>query len=84
MINQKKSVAFLIDPIEGLDFESDSTLLLANEFQARGYELFYLLPQSLIFEARPWSSDAFLATNGSIKGAAHTALFFHIYPCFGA
>jgi glutathione synthase len=50
MINQKKSVAFLIDPIEGLDFESDSTLLLANEFQARGYELFYLLPQSLIFE----------------------------------
>lgn len=49
-MEQNKSVAFLIDPIENLDFTSDSTLLITNEFQIRGYELFYFLPQSLIFE----------------------------------
>ena len=50
IIEQNKSVAFLIDPIENLDFTSDSTLLISNEFQIRGYKLFYFLPQSLIFE----------------------------------
>lgn len=50
IMKQKKSVAFLIDPIKNLDFTSDSTLLITNELQIRGYELFYFLPQSLIFE----------------------------------
>ncbi len=50
IMEQNKSVAFLIDPIENLDFTSDSTLLIANEFQIRGYSLFYFLPQNLIFE----------------------------------
>jgi glutathione synthase len=50
IMEQNKSVAFLVDPIENLDFTSDSTLLIANEFQIRGYKLFYFLPQSLIFE----------------------------------
>ena len=50
IMEQNKSVAFLIDPIEDLDFTSDSTLVIANEFQIRDYKLFYFLPQSLIFE----------------------------------
>ena len=49
-IKKRKSIAFLIDPIEHLDFASDSTLLIAKEFQNRGYELFYFVPENLIFK----------------------------------
>lgn len=50
IIEQNKFIAFLIDPVESLDFTSDSTLLIANEFQNRDYKLFYFLPQDLIYE----------------------------------
>ncbi|MFQ3306909.1 MAG: glutathione synthase [Candidatus Midichloriaceae bacterium] len=45
----KKIAAFQIDPIESLNFESDTTLLIANEFQVRGYKLFYFSPSDLSF-----------------------------------
>ena len=43
-----RSVAFIVDPIENLDFSTDSTMLIANEFQNRGYDLFYLEPNAII------------------------------------
>jgi glutathione synthase len=50
MLSKQKSIAFQINPIEGLHFESDSTLLIANELQARGYKLFCYLPDKLLYE----------------------------------
>ena len=45
------SVAFQMDPLEGLDIEADSTFVLALEAQRRGHTLFHYLPQDLAFEA---------------------------------
>ena len=45
-----KTVALQIDPLESLNFTTDSTLLIANELQSRGYELFSYSPEDLSFE----------------------------------
>lgn len=45
-----KSVAFIINPIDNLDLSTDSTILIANEFQNRGYDLFYLKPSAIIMK----------------------------------
>ena len=59
MSNHNKYVAFLIDPIEDLDFKSDSTLLIANEFQHRKYKMFYFLPSDLIYENNELSANGY-------------------------
>ncbi len=43
-------IAFQMDPITGVDINADSTFRLAEEAQARGYELFYYAPDDLAFE----------------------------------
>jgi glutathione synthase len=42
-------VAFQMDPIETVDIKADSTFRIAEEAQARGHELFYYLPEALVF-----------------------------------
>ena len=49
-MSKQKKVALQIDPIEKLDFATDSTMLIASELQNRGYQLFYYLPRNLFFE----------------------------------
>jgi glutathione synthase len=41
------AVAILMDPVESIDIEADSTFVLALEAQRRGYGLFHFLPQDL-------------------------------------
>lgn len=43
-------IAFQMDPITGVDINADSSFRLAEEAQARGYELFYYAPDDLAFE----------------------------------
>lgn len=43
------AVAIQMDPIEGIDINSDSTFALALEAQARGHALFHYQPQNLAF-----------------------------------
>ena len=52
-------IAFQMDPIGPIDINADSTFRLAEEAQARGYELFYYLPERLAYDegritARGW------------------------------
>jgi glutathione synthase len=43
------AVAIQMDPIESIDIEADSTLMLAMEAQARRHALFHYLPEALVF-----------------------------------
>lgn len=52
-------IAFQMDPIGPININGDSTFRLAEEAQARGYELFYYTPDRLAFDegrvtARGW------------------------------
>ncbi|PVH29201.1 glutathione synthase [Pararhodobacter oceanensis] len=52
-------IAFQMDPIDAVDINADSSFRLAEEAQARGYELFYYTPDRLTFDegrvlARAW------------------------------
>ena len=44
-----KIAAILCDPLETLKYQSDSTILLAEELQARGYRIFQFTPDDLRF-----------------------------------
>ncbi len=53
-------IAIQMDPIGPVDIDADSTFRLAEEAQARGYELFYYTPDKLAYNqgrvtARGWS-----------------------------
>jgi glutathione synthase len=50
LLKKHKKIVLQIDPIESLDFDSDSTMLIANEFQQRGYEIFYFAPADLVWQ----------------------------------
>jgi glutathione synthase len=43
------AVAIQMDPIEGINIDSDSTFVLALEAQRRGHALFHYLPRQLFF-----------------------------------
>jgi glutathione synthase len=43
-------IAIQMDPLESINFKSDSTYVLALEAQKRGYGLFHYLPENLIYE----------------------------------
>ncbi|MBL4806557.1 MAG: glutathione synthase [Rhodobacteraceae bacterium] len=43
-------VAIQMDPIENIDINGDTSFRIAEEAQARGYELFYYTPDRLAFE----------------------------------
>jgi glutathione synthase len=43
------AVAIQMDPIEGIDIDSDTTFVLGLEGQRRGHALFHYLPQNLSF-----------------------------------
>ncbi|MGV6850258.1 MAG: glutathione synthase [Marinibacterium sp.] len=43
-------IAFQMDPIGAVDVDADSTFRLAEEAQARGYDLFYYAPDDLAFD----------------------------------
>ncbi len=43
----KRCVAVQADPIEDLDFETDTSLMLAYGAQKRGYQVFFYTPQNL-------------------------------------
>lgn len=46
---------FIMDPIEGIDIDADSTFVLMLEAQRRGYTLLYAQPQQLMLRgAEPW------------------------------
>lgn len=47
------TVAIQMDPIEGIDINSDSTFALALEAQKRGHRLFHYLVNSLSYESQP-------------------------------
>ncbi|MDJ0947195.1 MAG: glutathione synthase [Kiloniellales bacterium] len=44
-------VAFQMDPLAGIDIDTDSTFVLALEAQNRGHEVYHYLPQDLAFGA---------------------------------
>mgnify|MGYP006074584199 CR=1 FL=1 len=46
-----KNIALQIDPLNSLHYDSDSTLLIAKEFQQRGYELYYYEPTELLWQS---------------------------------
>jgi glutathione synthase len=55
----RMKIAFQMDPIGPIDINADSTFRLAEEAQARGYDLFYYLPERLAYDegrvtARGW------------------------------
>ena len=54
-----KQVAFLIDPIEKLVLQTDSTILIANEFQSRGYKMFYFSDKNLIYQDHDLYADGY-------------------------
>ncbi|MEL6293558.1 MAG: glutathione synthase [Pseudomonadota bacterium] len=43
-------IAFQMDPIEAVDINADSSFRLAEEAQARGYDLFYYQPDHLAYQ----------------------------------
>ena len=47
---KNRSVAFQMDPMEGVDIDADTTFALALEAQARGMELFEYGPQHLAYD----------------------------------
>lgn len=50
---------FLMDPIDGIDIDADSTFVLMLEAQARGYEVLYGHPRLLRQHgAEPWTTAA--------------------------
>lgn len=62
MLKTYKKIALQIDPIESLNFDLDSTVLIANELQQRGYELFYFEPADLV-----WQNNSLHAQATAIK-----------------
>ncbi|MCW1950162.1 MAG: glutathione synthase [Octadecabacter sp.] len=44
------TVAFQMDPIDGVDINADSSFRLAEEAQARGHKLFYYTPDQLSYQ----------------------------------
>ncbi|MBC6441006.1 MAG: glutathione synthase [Rhodospirillales bacterium] len=43
------SVAVQMDPVEAIDIDADTTFVLALEAQERGHDVYFYLPQDLIF-----------------------------------
>jgi glutathione synthase len=56
-------VAIQMDPVEALDPEVDTTVMMALSAQARGHRLWWYAPQSLAMGSpkssifRPWTSS---------------------------
>ncbi len=46
----KKKIAIQMDYIESIDFDYDSSFMIANEAQKRGYEIFYYNPKDLFLD----------------------------------
>lgn len=44
------TIAFQMDPIDGVDINADSSFRLAEEAQARGHKLFYYTPDKLSYQ----------------------------------
>jgi glutathione synthase len=66
-------VAIQMDPIDAIDITTDSTFVLALEAQARGYELYYYLPQDLALTNGAVLADA-RALNVSVMTDNHFKL----------
>ena len=45
-----KKIAIQMDPIEKIDYEFDTSFLIAYEAQERGYEIFYYNPKNLFIQ----------------------------------
>ncbi|AEI88512.1 MAG: glutathione synthase [Candidatus Midichloria mitochondrii] len=56
-----KVIAFQIDPLESLNIETDSSLLLAIEMQNRGYEIFFYQVKDLYIENNEVFAKGFFA-----------------------
>ena len=55
-MNQHSSLAVVMDPIDKIKFEKDTSLALLLAAQARGFKLFYLeLSDLSISQGRPWA-----------------------------
>lgn len=50
MSKKKLKVGFLMDPIEDIDLDTDTTIVLMAEAQARGHQLSYFTPRDLRVE----------------------------------
>ena len=54
MSQERATMAFVMDPIEGVSIEEDTTFVLMLEAQRRGHEVLYVDPADLgITEGRP-------------------------------
>ena len=63
MTGDPRSMVFLMDPIESVDIQADTTFVLMLEAQQRGYRVFYAAPEGLsVREGRPlaWVQEATL------------------------
>lgn len=60
-----KKVGLQIDPIETLNFETDTSILLARELESRGFDIFYYTPKDLyIYSAEPYASGKYITFAG--------------------
>jgi glutathione synthase len=65
------AVAIQMDPIEGINIDSDSTFVLALEAQARGHALWHYLPQDLSLKGQRVIARARPLAVQRIKGDHH-------------
>lgn len=65
-------VAFQMDPIGPIDINADSTFRLAEEAQARGYELYYFTPDKLAYEEGEITARGHALTVQRVEGAHAT------------
>ena len=61
-----KIVGLQIDPIESLNFETDSSILLAQELEIRGFKIFYYTPINLFIKnSKPHALGKYVSLTGS-------------------
>lgn len=61
-------IAFQMDPIGPIDIDADSTFRLAEEAQARGYDLFYYTPDKLALNEGRVTAQGHSLTVRRVKG----------------
>ncbi len=67
-----KIVAIQTNPIESLNYATDTSILLAEEFAARGFKLFFYTPQNLYF------TDGVLKASGCFVSFKETKESFYV------
>jgi glutathione synthase len=63
----EKIVALQADPIDSLNYETDTSVFLAEELERRGYKVFYYNPSDLSFDGKLHATGSFVNFTGNTK-----------------